>query len=702
MNAFSPMGPRDTPSLPEAVDLAFAGIDMRAPPLVPPGFVSSAVNKRINDGVYETRRGLFTPAWSRHASDDWPYRAAYLRSDSATWLASYATTYGAGNFSDPNGENWIVRVTAGALLFFRETEIGRIVPFSPGLSVAAPVVVFQNFNELHIVRGDDYSSLVWRGNWDAPVAELVADTVISGYADVPNSHYGLGWRDRSVLLAGRDDLIITRIADSTQYHTLDGITYVNRGHGYSLRSAVPIGDYSLLILKNRSAHIYTAILADLSDAVIDEVSRDINFEAPRTVVSVGNQIWWLDRAGVRSGELASRGDGGRKFVITPAPLSLKIAPLIRRINWTHVDTACATVWENRVYFAVPLDQEQTPGSILVFNLLLNEWESVDRFDASLAVDIVGFAQAVWLGQTRLFAVSSTGQIAALEYGLGEDAVGWVGDLQVRAPIADELITRGFTAGTNDPKKFLRAQVQLDTWNPVSVELEAIFDGPGETLALAPVARDRTKFFSAAPEFAPANTDGRFHLPRRQDYSAQFQAPAPYPEWRDGVTYNLQNDLVVWPDTNHVYSCEQTHLSARGNWYGEPFVGATYWELLGYSAPFSPQWAEGNVYSPENVVYFAITGVSIRCKREHTASLGNSPVSPASVWADRGHLNTTDPRLFLSAGIRLEDHQTKVERRDIGREAAWAQIAIRATQGSVKVRSVALDAQLSQRSNHTPA
>lgn len=719
-------GPRDDAPLPEVGDLAFVGLDMRAPSLARPGYVASALNKRILDGVYETRRGLFSPVWGRHASSEWPYRSSYLRDDDAAWLADYATSYGAGVYSDPAGDVWIVRATAGALLFFRETEIGRIVPYAAGLAVEGAVQLVQNFNELIVVRGDDDTSLVWSGNWAEQVEELVPASVAGSHTAMPGAHFALAWRERSIFLSGRDDLIFSRLADSAQYHTTAGIVYVNRGRGDVLRAALPIGAASLLVLKSQSVHVVTYLEADLSDLRQDVQPVDIQFDAPQTLVAADGRAWWLDRRGVRTAEIAAV-DADNKILLRVQVVSEKIAPLLRRIAWRYASQFSAVVTTDRIYFAVALDTQTTPQTLLVWNRLYNEWESHDQWDTAALGDfaVLGFAPAVpWLNEPRLFAISPAGQIACLEYGLGEDHVGWSGTTPVRAAIADELITRGYTAGTNDPKQFRRVQVQLDTW-AAAVELQAIFDGPGETKDLTEIARDRSRYFTGEAAFALDNADGRFHASHRQDYSVALSGPLPStttPTWTAGDSYTLGQQVYRDYD-GHYYTALAPTTAELGNIPSlSPLVwqyirpdddagGSAYYDYLRNSAgdvvtnsagdsirmSHAPAWTVGASYAAGDSVGYA--GSIYTCLRANTAALGNQPEQNPALWQDQGaDAELPDCALFLGDGVRLEDFQTRLERRDIGREAAWCQLAIRGTAGAHKVRSVALEAYPGSRSN----
>jgi hypothetical protein len=580
-----PLGPRDTPNLPAPTgDLAFAGLDMRAPPLVPPGFVSTALNLRLVEGVYESRRGWAAPPWTRYASDDFPHRATYLRDDDAAYTAAYATTYGAGVFADPGeeGDTWIVRVCAAHLVFTRETDIGRIVAFTPGVTVSAACQIFQNFNTLIIVRGDAQSSLVWEGSWTSLVTELVPNAIASGYKRVPNASYGVAWRERTVLLSGRDTLVLSAIFDSTQYDATYGSAFVNRGRGDTLRAAVPLGSSSLLILKSQSLHVYTSISATLTDARIDTQPVEMQFDSPATAIAADNKVWWLDRRGIRTAQIESIGNDNKIVLAIDSTVSDRIAPLIRRIAWRYAALFSAAVTTERIFFAVALDQQTLPQTLLVWNRQNAAWESYDQWDTTALAEfaVLAFAPAVpWLNEPRLFAVSANGRQACADYHLGEDLVGYTTTTPTRTPITATLTSRGYTSGTADAKKFTRAQVVLDTWNPTTT-LSAVFDGPSETQALAAVARDRTKYFTSTADFVATNAGNDFHAARRQDYSTALASPG----------------------------------------------------------------------------------------------------------------------LYLNDGLRLEDFQTAVERRDIGREAAWCQLTVTTTAGAMKVRSIDLETQPGPRAN----
>ena len=70
-----------------------------------------------------------------------------------------------------------------------------------------------------------------------------------------------------------------------------------------------------------------------------------------------------------------------------------------------------------------------------------------------------------------------------------------------------------------------------------------------------------------------------------------------------------------------------------------------------------------------------------------------------IGTEDGFASGADPAIPAGPnGLRLEDFQIAVERRDIGREAAWCQLTLTNTTGAIKVRAIELEAQPGPRNN----
>lgn len=106
-----------------------------------------------------------------------------------------------------------------------------------------------------------------------------------------------------------------------------------------------------------------------ADFVVSRVSNRVGCVAERTVASVGNDLLFLSRDGIRSlGKTIEDGDGA-----VSEALSKPIDDYIERINWESISTACAVEWKGRYLVAVPLDDAITPNAILVFHYRLGAW-----------------------------------------------------------------------------------------------------------------------------------------------------------------------------------------------------------------------------------------------------------------------------------------------------------------------------------------
>ncbi|WP_230685882.1 hypothetical protein, partial [Streptococcus pneumoniae] len=77
--------------------------------------------------------------------------------------------------------------------------------------------------------------------------------------------------------------------------------------------------------------------------------------SPHAVIGVGSQVWWLDRRGIRALTLTSN----NSVQVDAEPISRSIDPYIERINWKAAQLARVTLFANRVYFLVPVDNSDT-------------------------------------------------------------------------------------------------------------------------------------------------------------------------------------------------------------------------------------------------------------------------------------------------------------------------------------------------------
>ena len=104
------------------------------------------------------------------------------------------------------------------------------------------------------------------------------------------------------------------------------------------------------------------------------MSRSYGCIAAKSVATVGKDIWFLDRSGVRSLAVTESG----KVQGVDKPVSDAIQPLIDRINWSSAGKAVAAYHNNRYFIAVPIDGATENNAILVYDFRNKYKESIRK------------------------------------------------------------------------------------------------------------------------------------------------------------------------------------------------------------------------------------------------------------------------------------------------------------------------------------
>jgi hypothetical protein len=296
----------------------------------------------------------------------------------------------------------------------------------------------------------------------------------------------------------RDEIIASDILDADTYDQIENQFRIASGGADYVVALQPFAEDNLLVFMRNSIHLITGISGDLEDTEVKEITREVGCIARKSVVQVGNQVFFLADNGVYSvdfGDLYNlRGSS--------LPISEAIDPLIQRINPTYSPNCVAVYRDNRYYLAFPLDDSTVNNAILVFNFLNQGWESLDTISA-LGWNISNIIRAGAGGPNKLYAINSFGGIHILNE--RDDDV----DALLTSPggstasyfIASEMTTRQYTQGTMDRKRFNSYELQaessasnasdanltLETENPDSTKtLDSISTVIGEVL---PVSED---------------------------------------------------------------------------------------------------------------------------------------------------------------------------------------------------------------------
>lgn len=265
----------------------------------------------------------------------------------------------------------------------------------------------------------------------------------------------------------RDELVASDILDADTYDTIENQFRITPGVADYIVALHTFSEDKLIVLNRNSIHQIKGTQGSLLDTEVTELTREIGCLARKSVVTQGNAIFFLSDNGVYVLEFLN--DYNLRGM--EEPLSKKIQPYIDRISQELAPDSVGIYFNNRYWLAVPLDSTPKEGdaignnSVLVFNLLNREWESVDTFgDANFLITnfIIGSSGA----RNDLYAVTDSGGIHAMDK-LDEDFDRIATNPEVGAsnfPIVSILRTRGYLNSTGERKRFADLAVQMQSGN----------------------------------------------------------------------------------------------------------------------------------------------------------------------------------------------------------------------------------------------
>ena len=320
-----------------------------------------------------------------------------------------------------------------------------------------------------------------------------------------------------------DEIIASDILDQNTYDQIENNFRIASGGADYVVAIQPFSEDNVVVFNRNTIHLIRGVSQPLKDVAVQEVTREVGCIARKTVVQVGNQIFFLSDNGVYSVNFEDlynlRG--------ASIPMSEAILPLIQRINPTYIANCVATYHDNRYYIAVPLDTSTENNAILIYNFLNQGWESLDIIEQN-GWNVREFIRAGAGGLNSLYVVNKDGGIHILDYREDDkDVVNLqIGGTATAYPIYSELKTRQYTGGTMDRKRFnsfeLQAQssdsnvsdiaITFSAQNPDSEELlDSFATMLGETLPVSEDASARGRIGNVrgyGGQFVLAPTIGR--------------------------------------------------------------------------------------------------------------------------------------------------------------------------------------------------
>lgn len=277
----------------------------------------------------------------------------------------------------------------------------------------------------------------------------------------------------------RDEIIASDIFDSTTYDQIRNQFRIASGGADFVVGLQPFAQDNLVVFMRNTIHIIAGVGADLANAQVQEITREVGCIARKSIVQVGNQILFLSDNGVYSV------DFGDLYNLRGAalPLSEAIQPLINRINPDAAANSVAIYHDNRYYLAVPLDGSTDNNAMLVYNFLNKGWESVDT-TAAPNWNIRNLIRASAGGFNKLFAINRLGGVHELEARMDDSdlIIDAIGGTATTYYVPSKLRTREYTLGTLERKKWNNYELVVESSesNASDLSITLLTDNPDST------------------------------------------------------------------------------------------------------------------------------------------------------------------------------------------------------------------------------
>jgi len=276
----------------------------------------------------------------------------------------------------------------------------------------------------------------------------VPQTTISGAsANPPPGDFGIYHQGRLLIDYRKDRIALSDIYDTTTFDLTLNNFRVNTGANDEIISFLPWINDGFLVLQKRSIYlgymdnsVLTPGSAPGVNSYVRLLSDQIGCLAKDSAVLAGQQVFFLSQRGVHV--MTPQLD--LTLVGNTLPMSEPIADIIETINFNYADKAVAAFHDNRYWLAVPTGLNTRNDTLLVYNILNEAWESVDKFPPGLFVDhllVVPYAN-----QRRLvFMTKEGGMYVHEEQTTGDDIYSSAPLPQLPATLPWNLVPAGLTA-----------------------------------------------------------------------------------------------------------------------------------------------------------------------------------------------------------------------------------------------------------------
>jgi hypothetical protein len=141
---------------------------------------------------------------------------------------------------------------------------------------------------------------------------------------------------------------------------------VGKSDGQAITGIASLGEF-LVIFKRKSIYILSGSSPDawiLSDGVnnISQIANGIGCVSAKSIVRVGNDLWFMSDDGIRSVRRNEQGS-----IPLMGLVSGNMNGTISEINWSYAHRIAGTYFDNKVYMAIPTGTSTTNDTVMVAN-----------------------------------------------------------------------------------------------------------------------------------------------------------------------------------------------------------------------------------------------------------------------------------------------------------------------------------------------
>ncbi len=278
---------------------------------------------------------------------------------------------GIGRYDPDRTTSYLVAASGVSIIRARASDTDWTIanPASP-LTAGKDTEFIQANDLLFVLNGFDntawYDGATWNSGGTYPPNPPAATTG--------------AWLKNYLFLAGAttetDWIYISNNLDPTTFNASD-VVKVNTGDGQAIQTLMPFRENELIVYKERSIFVLNISGSTINDRTIQPISTTIGTIAPRSVVNLGNDHWFLssDPIAIRS---LVRSQYDKILIDTVSEPIQDIFDRTGRlqVNLTHIHKAAAVLFDNKYLLAIPTGTSTVNNTVLVFDFFSKAWSII--------------------------------------------------------------------------------------------------------------------------------------------------------------------------------------------------------------------------------------------------------------------------------------------------------------------------------------